>query len=246
MYLLDLGAAASVIPMTTFSEVCMSMKLAPSEAKLRGASGHGMRAEGEGQLEFMLPGTSKGTKHELQVTADEAMPGGLRILGIVFWHGLNSNVDMASKTVTGTTLDGEHFKLKFHVMKGESDNINSIMAEQQAEPSPTSTSSDKHSMVLSDTIEVHPGRVQQIKMAMLDSLAINIAASKWSWWNSPEQFVLWEPAEYQITTSDDADYRSKNHGMTSIIPTGTSILDMEQADGECTIKQYVFLPDEVT
>jgi hypothetical protein len=38
-YLLDLGAAASVIPLSAFSQTCMTLKLAPSEAKLRSANG---------------------------------------------------------------------------------------------------------------------------------------------------------------------------------------------------------------
>ena len=90
-----------------------------------------MKVEGEGQLLFMLPGTEKGVKHELQVTADSAMPEGLRILGIDFWHGLDSNVDMVSQTVSGTTPDGEHFKLRFHVERGANEKqINFITAEQ--------------------------------------------------------------------------------------------------------------------
>ena len=134
----------------------MSLNLAPSEARLRGASGHGMKVEGEGELEFLLPGTEKGVKHDLQVTSDGAMPEGLRILSIDFWHGLNSNVDMASRTVTGTTPDGEHFKLNFHVNRdSEGLPINYITASQSTCDS--ENVAGKHDMILADTIPVHPG-----------------------------------------------------------------------------------------
>ena len=160
-YLLDLGAAASVIPLSAFSEACMALKLSPSEAKLRGASGHSMKVEGEGQLLFMLPGTKNGVKHELQVTADGAMPEGLRILGIDFWHGLNSNVDTASQMVSGTTPDGEHFKLGFHVERGANEkHINLITAEHA--DSERSETAGRHDMILTDTIQVHPGQAAEV------------------------------------------------------------------------------------
>ena len=41
-YLVDLGAAASVIPLSAFAKTCLKYNLAPSEASLRGASGHGI------------------------------------------------------------------------------------------------------------------------------------------------------------------------------------------------------------
>ena len=179
-YLLDLGAAASVIPLSAFSEACMTLNLSPSEAKLRGASGHSMKVEGEGQLLFMLPGTEKGVKHELQVTADGAMPEGLRILGIDFWHGLDSNVDMASQTVSGTTPDGEHFKLRFHVERGANEKqINFITAEQA--DSEESKVAGKYDMILTDTIQVHPGQALQVQMLLPDSVAMEVTASRW-WW----------------------------------------------------------------
>ena len=243
-YLLDLGAAASVIPLSSFSQVCLSLKLAPSESKLRSANGGGMKVAGEGELEFLLPGTSKGLKHNLQVTADGAMPEGLRILGIDFWHNLKSNVDMPSRTVTGTTPDGENFKLNFHVSRGAEDiRVNSITATQH-ETAELKTISGRHQMVLADTIEVQPGQVLQVRMVLPDSLAVEIQASKWSWWGAPEKTILWEPSEYQVVTDDDADYRSKNRGAVSITPTGASILDTEWKDGESTIRQFVFLPPE--
>ena len=59
-YLVDLGAAASVIPLSAFSKTCLKYNLAPSEASLRGASGHGISVAGEGQLTLRMPGTQAG------------------------------------------------------------------------------------------------------------------------------------------------------------------------------------------
>ena len=126
-YLVDLEAAASVIPLGAFTKVCLNLKLAPSEASLRGASGHGLSVAGQGQLAVRMPGTNETFNHTMQVTNDGAMPARLQILGIDFWHQLNSNIDMASQTVTGITSNGEHFKAKFHVEK-DSCSVNTITA----------------------------------------------------------------------------------------------------------------------
>ena len=243
-YLLDLGAAASVIPLSAFSEVCMSLNLAPSEARLRGASGHGMKVEGEGELEFLLPGTEKGVKHDLQVTSDGAMPEGLRILGIDFWHSLNSNVDMASRTVTGTTPDGEHFKLNFHVNRdSEGLPINYITASQSICGS--ENVAGKHDMILADTIQVHPGQALQVQMVLPDSIAVEVTCSRWKWWTEPKKVVLWEPTQYNIVVDDNADMFNDQHGATCITPTGASILSSDKVGDENIIKQFVYLPPEV-
>ena len=96
-YLVDLGAAASVIPFSAFSRTCLKYNLAPSEANLRGASGHGISVAGEGQLTLRMPRTQHDFNHIVQVTNDGVMPAELRILGIDFWHRLDSGsyIDMA-------------------------------------------------------------------------------------------------------------------------------------------------------
>ena len=243
MYLNSASKANGVIvafSVTNVPEACMTLNLSPSEAKLRGASGHSMKVEGEGQLLFMLPGTEKGVKHELQVTADGAMPEGLRILGIDFWHGLDSNVDMASQTVSGTTPDGEHFKLRFHVERGANEKqINFITAEQA--DSEESKVAGKYDMILTDTIQVHPGQALQVQMLLPDSVAMEVTASRWWWWTEPEKSILWEPTHYNIVVDDHADMFDAQHGAISITPTSASIRSMELAGADNIVKQRVYL-----
>ena len=80
-YLVDLhvGAAASVIPLSSFSKTCLKYNLAPFEASLRGASGHGISVAREGQLTLRMPGTEEDFSHTMQVTNDGVMPAELRI-----------------------------------------------------------------------------------------------------------------------------------------------------------------------
>ena len=77
--LVDLGAAASVIPLSSFSQACLNLNLAPSEATLRGASGHSLPVKGQGDLEFLMPNTTESFQHTMQVADDMCMSEGLRI-----------------------------------------------------------------------------------------------------------------------------------------------------------------------
>ena len=83
-YLIDLGAATSCIPLSAFTKVCLKMELNPSEARLRGVSGHPLQLGGEGPLHMLMPGTDTPFKHNLQVISDNSMPTDVRILGIDF------------------------------------------------------------------------------------------------------------------------------------------------------------------
>ena len=79
----------------------------------------------------------------MQVTNDGVMPAELRILGIDFWHRLDSNIDMASQTVSGVTPAGESFKARFQVQKGDRNAINVITAEQNSQQ-PQQPADEKH------------------------------------------------------------------------------------------------------
>ena len=120
-YLLDLGAAASVIPLPSFAATCFKMNLQPSEAKLRGASGHSIPVEVIGELKFRMPDCESTTTHKMEVVSEGTMPAGLRILGIDFWYNLDSRIDMVTQTVEGTTPQGEKFTLPFYVSKQRTD-----------------------------------------------------------------------------------------------------------------------------
>lgn len=250
-YLVDLGAAASVIPLGAFTKVCLNLKLAPSEASLRGASGHGLSVAGQGQLAVRMPGTNETFNHTMQVTNDGAMPAKLQILGIDFWHQLNSNIDMASQTVTGTTPNGEHFRAKFHVEK-ESCSVNTITAEQVQQQQ--SAEAGKHDITLAETVQVHPGQVVELKFVLPDEMVKAISSSwKHSWlmkavpecWKSFNNEVLWEPTKYSIVTSDQADWTRADGGATDILPTGASILSPSWSDDDMTVSQFIYVSEEV-
>ena len=92
---------------------CESMKLAPSRAKLRAASGHMIPVSGVGTLKFLLPKCKVPYEHRVEVVPEEAMPAGLQILGVDFWEDLRSEIDLPSRSIRGTTPTGEHFELPF-------------------------------------------------------------------------------------------------------------------------------------
>ena len=130
-YLIDLGAATSCIPLSAFTKVCLKLELNPSEAKLRGVSGHPLQLEGEGPFHMPMPGTDTPFRHDLQVIFDNSMPTNVRILGIDFWHRVKAKVDVANQKVTGTTPNGEQFTMDFEITncKPRSD-INAVLAYQ--------------------------------------------------------------------------------------------------------------------
>ena len=141
--------------MSAFSKTCLRYNLAPSEASLRGASGHGISVAGEGQLTLRMPGTQQDFSHTMQVANDGVMPAELRILGIDFWHRLDSNTDMAVQTVSGVTPAGEPFKAIFQVQKGDQNAINAITAYQNMQQ--LQSADDKHTMMLVEAVQIHPG-----------------------------------------------------------------------------------------
>ena len=122
-----------------------------------------------------MPGTQQDFNHTMQVTNDGVMPAELRILGIDFWHRLDSNIDMASQTVSGVTPAGESFKARFQVQRGDRNAINVITAEQKLQqPQPTE---DKHAMMLAEAVQIHPGQVVELKFAIPESMAEQISRS---------------------------------------------------------------------
>ena len=243
-YLVDLGAAASVIPLSAFSKTCLRYNLAPSEASLRGASRHGISVAGEGQLALRMPGTQQDFSHTMRVTNDGVMPAELRILGIDFWHRLDSNIDMASQTVSGVTPAGESFKARFQVQKGDLNAINVITADQNMQQ--PQSADDKHALMLAEAVQIHPGQVVELKFAIPEAMAEQISRSwKHNWfvrnmpecWKSFKNEILWEPSTYSIATSDAADFTRADGGATSITPTGASVLSPQWTDGEMSLYQ---------
>ena len=108
-----------------------------------------------------------------------AMPSQLKFLGIDFWHQLNSNIDMATQTVTRTTPNGEMFKARFHVEK-ESNNINLTTAHQQGQQQPARGGT--HAIALAETVQVHLGQVVEMEFVLPDEMARTISSSwKHSW-----------------------------------------------------------------
>ena len=161
---------------------------------------------GEGQLTLRMPGTQQDFSHTMQVTNDGVMPAELRILGIGFWHKLDSNIDMASQTVSGVTPAGESFKARFQVQKGDRNSINSHHSQPAEE---------KHTLMLAEAVQIHPGQVVELKFATPESMAEQINRSwKHNWfvrnmpecWKSFKNEILWEPSTYSIVTSDATDF----------------------------------------
>jgi len=72
-FLVDLGAATSIIAMSSFTKTCLKYGLQPSLAKLRAASGHSIGVAGEGMLHFKLPGISEEFLHKMQVVQGESI-----------------------------------------------------------------------------------------------------------------------------------------------------------------------------
>ena len=165
-FLVDLGAAASVIPLSAFTRACLNLKLNPSEASLRGASGHSLGVAGEGDLVMRMPGTVKSFDHQMQVVNDGNMPANLRILGVDFWHRMKAKVDLEERTITGVTPKGEQFSLEFSI-QGEpklSQSINAVMAEQSTEQG--GEARNEHDMLLTKHIEIQPGQVKAITLEL--------------------------------------------------------------------------------
>ena len=256
-YLIDLGAAASAMPLSAFTRVCFSLKLNPSQAKLAGCTGHRLAVEGEGPLSVIMPGTKQPFQHNIQVVSDGAMPSHLRILGIDFWHRLKSNVDMASMRVTGITPSGEHFSLPFSVSKSKQDSILGAVTAFQVEAAGSEEDvqqTDGVAMVLPHHIRLHPGQVLELQMAIPDTIQDQLKTQwehSWLTWWLPRSLyehsskLLWEPSSYRIAIGNSTlDIIHDEGQYTDVTPTSVSILKPSWGAGTATVKPYLYLPED--
>ena len=85
-FLLDTGAAASLVRHALFGKVCSKMGLRPSMLRLSAASGKDMKSRGNAVLHLRLPEQSMQDppmiSHAFEVMEDGAMPAGLQITGV--------------------------------------------------------------------------------------------------------------------------------------------------------------------
>ena len=239
-YIVDLGAAASVIPMSAFTRVCLSCNLALSSMRLKGASGHELPVEGSGELQFLLPHTETPVKHRLQVTANKGMAANLRILGIDFWYKLKSEVNMVTRMISGTTPAGEPFRIQFHI--AHSQDTLAIAAIKASQMQQTTSEWGDEDMILHENIQLQPGQVVEFSSVLPEHISHQL---RWSWWKSWSgigqiQQLVWEASEYTITTSDEIDAVPEQ-----LMPTSTALLSIEWSKGQAVIKQYAHLPAEI-
>ena len=64
-------------------------------------------------------------------------------------------------------------------------------------------------------------------------------------WKSFNDVVLWEPVEYSIATSGQADWTRADGDATDISPTGASILSPSWSDDDMTVSQFIYVSKEV-
>lgn len=250
-YLVDLGAAASVVSRSCFMRACESMRLAPSRAKLRAASGHMIPVSGVGTLKFLLPKCKVPYEHRVEVVPEEAMPAGLQILGVDFWEGLKSGIDLPSRSIRGTTPTGEHFELPF-TCAADTEQCTDIAAMIRASQSKPAEGEDHSSDIrLQHGIELQPGQVIPIQFPVPKR-------HRGSWWkhNSwiraliPESSewrstgLLWQPSSYEVAFGS-CD-KGNEDDFTQLTPTSESMLAPHySAWHECdVVTQYLYLPDD--
>ena len=134
-FLLDTGAAASLVPYKAVCKACTKIGLRPSRLRLRAANGETMPSNGTGTLQLRLPNTPVNEpptiSHEFEVLLACAMPSHLQILGVDFWDRLKPDLKWGSRMVECTSPStGKKFQMPFEI--GHEDaNINHISKKEQ-------------------------------------------------------------------------------------------------------------------
>jgi hypothetical protein len=122
-FLLDTGAAASLIPQSMFKKVCTKMGLRPSRLRLRAANGQLMVAAGTSMLHLRLPDQSMSSppliSHEFEVLPDGGMPTGLLITWVNLWDKHKSQIDLATGLAHCKPSLGIRFDIPFSVKRGD-------------------------------------------------------------------------------------------------------------------------------
>ena len=117
-FLLDTGAAASLVRHALFGKVCSKMGLRPSMLRLSAASGKYMKSRGNAVLHLRLPEQSMQDppmiSHAFEVMEDGAMPAGLQITGVDFWDQLKPTIVWDQRTVE-CTVHGQKVVIPFSI-----------------------------------------------------------------------------------------------------------------------------------
>ena len=163
-FLLDTGAAASLIPQSIFKKVCTKIGLRPSRLRLRAANGQLMVAAGTSILHLRLPEQSMASppliSHEFEVLPDGGMSSGLLITGVDLWDKLRPQIDMAAGIAHCNPSEEISFDVPFSIKRGEEKvrTINSIDAATDEQHS------GQRSACLTEDLHLYPR--QEVRTTM--------------------------------------------------------------------------------
>ena len=139
-FLLDTGAAASLVPYPMFRQMCRAANLNPSRLSLRAANGGSMPTRGSSVVHLRLPDQDMSeaptVSHRFEVTEPGGMPDSLIISGVDFWDKLQPKIIWEGRKVECKKGDGTTFTVPFHIGSSRHADVLSVQATQRVNEQP--------------------------------------------------------------------------------------------------------------
>ena len=159
-FLLDTGAAASLVRYSMFAKACTKLGLRPSKLRLSAANGKSMASKGTAVMNLWLPDQemddSPIISHAFEIMEDNAMPTGLQITGVDFWDRLQPDV-MWSKRQVRCQAGGKEFTMPFSIEGERKIQVTAIAREKP---------DDHKYMALTEDLHLLPRQRAKVTVAL--------------------------------------------------------------------------------
>ena len=146
-FLLDTGAAASLVRYSMFAKACTKLGLRPSKLRLSAANGKSMASRGNAVMNLWLPEQEMDEtpviSHAFEIMEDNAMPNGLQITGVDFWDRLQPDV-MWSKRQVRCQVGDKQFTMPFSIEGEAKVQVTAVTQEKQHDHRYMSLAEDLH------------------------------------------------------------------------------------------------------